>query len=117
MFDEPVRPDRLETYLANTANWLFVALKDGEVVGQCAAVVHTHPDKPTELFLDEIGVTPNLRRKGIARNLMKALFALADEAGIEECWVGTEEANAPARALYETMSGPAERFMLYYLDW
>ncbi|TKB31123.1 MAG: GNAT family N-acetyltransferase, partial [Mesorhizobium sp.] len=45
VFDEPVRPDRLSAYLAEPGHFMVVALADGIVVGQCAAVIHRHPDK------------------------------------------------------------------------
>ncbi|MER9756359.1 hypothetical protein NKJ46_23520 [Mesorhizobium sp. M0166] len=40
VFDEPVRPDRLSAYLAAPGHFMVVALADGIVVGQCAAVIH-----------------------------------------------------------------------------
>lgn len=116
VFDEPVRPDRLAGYLAAPGHLMFVAVADGVVVGQCAAVVHRHPDKVTELYIDEVGVSPAFRRQGIARKLLDAMFALGREQGCGEAWVGTEPDNAAARALYERRGephGPAEEFVMY----
>jgi ribosomal protein S18 acetylase RimI-like enzyme len=56
---------------------MIVALAGNEVVGQCAAVIHRHPDKATELYIDEVGVTPAFTRRGIARRMLDAMFALA----------------------------------------
>lgn len=116
VFDEPVVPDRLRDYLADSTNWMIVAIREGQIVGQCAAVVHRHPDKVTELCIDEVGVTPELQRRGIARKMMNHLLDLARNAGIGECWVGTENDNAAARALYESFRSKPEQFVLYYLD-
>ncbi|MEM9500857.1 MAG: hypothetical protein AAF941_03315 [Pseudomonadota bacterium] len=55
VFDHAIDPARLETYLASPGNWMCIAMKGDLVVGMCMSVVHHHPDKPTELFLDEIG--------------------------------------------------------------
>ncbi|WP_246672618.1 MULTISPECIES: GNAT family N-acetyltransferase [unclassified Mesorhizobium] len=68
-------------------------------VGQCAAIIHRHPDKATELYIDEVGVSPAFQRQGIARKMLDAMFAIGRENGCEEAWVGTEPDNRAARAL------------------
>lgn len=119
VFDEPVRPDRLAAYLASPGHFMIVALSDGTVVGQCAAVIHRHPDKVSELYIDEVGVSPAFQRQGIARKMLDAMFALGREQGCGEAWVGTEPDNIAARALYESRSeahGPAEGFVMYLYE-
>ncbi|WP_054310408.1 GNAT family N-acetyltransferase [Mesorhizobium sp. 1M-11] len=116
VFDEPIEPARLAAHLAAPGHLMIVALADGLVVGQCAAVIHRHPDKPTELYVDEVGVSPAFQRQGVARSMLAAMFALGRELGCEEAWVGTEPDNIAARALYENLpeSGePAESFVMY----
>ncbi len=88
VFDEPVRPDRLAAYLASPGHFMIVALADGVVVGQCAAVIHRHPDKVSELYIDEVGVSPAFQRQGIARKMLDAMFVIGREHGCEEAWVG-----------------------------
>ena len=101
VFDDAIDGGRLAAYLAEPGHFMVVAVAAGEVVGQVAAVVHRHPDKPTELYLDEVGVAPALQRRGIARRMIDAMFAWGRELGCEEAWVGTEPDNLPARALYD----------------
>ncbi|RWK31297.1 GNAT family N-acetyltransferase [Mesorhizobium sp.] len=116
VFDEPVRPDRLTAYLASPGHFMIVALADRIVVGQCAAVIHRHPDKVSELYIDEVGVAPAFQRQGIATKMLDAMFELGREHGCEEAWVGTEPDNVPARALYEARKephGPPEDFVMY----
>jgi ribosomal protein S18 acetylase RimI-like enzyme len=113
VFDEPVDRDRLAAYLASPGHFMVVAISDGVVVGQCAAVVHRHPDKPTELYVDEVGVAAQFRRQGVARRMVDAMFALGKAAGCEEAWVGTEYHNTPARRLYETFGVTGEPFVMY----
>lgn len=117
VFDEPIRQDRLKIYLANPWNWMALAVSDSLVVGQCMCVVHHHPDKETELYLDEIGTGDDWRRQGVADALMKAVLNRADEAGIEEIWLGTEPDNLPARGLYEKTGAIGEEALIYYLEW
>ena len=107
VFDEPVRPDRLAAYLASPGHFMIVALVDGVVVGQCAAVIHRHPDKVSELYIDEVGVSPAFQRQGIARKMLDAMFALGKENGCGEAWVGTEPDNIAADGLYAARR-PAE---------
>ncbi|WP_296744979.1 GNAT family N-acetyltransferase [Mesorhizobium sp.] len=116
VFDEPVRPERLAAYLASPGHFMIVAIIDEIVVAQCAAVIHRHPDKVSELYIDEVGVAPAFRRHGIARKMLDAMFVIGREHGCEEAWVGTEPDNLPARALYETRKEPhglAEHFVMY----
>ncbi|PZV38720.1 GNAT family N-acetyltransferase [Mesorhizobium kowhaii] len=113
VFDEPVRPDRLAAYLREPGHFMIVALADGLVVGQCAAVVHRHPDKVSELYIDEVGVSPAFQRQGIAQDMLDAMFAIGREHGCEEAWVGTEPDNLAARALYDSRNSVAEPFVMY----
>ncbi|WP_395449295.1 GNAT family N-acetyltransferase [Aminobacter sp. UC22_36] len=119
VFDEPVDAARLKACLASSGHLLFVALDDGQVVAQAAGMVHRHPDKPSELYVDEVGVSPAWQRRGIANLLMDALFAAGRELGCAEAWLGTEPDNVPARALYERRkesAEPAETFVMYLYD-
>jgi ribosomal protein S18 acetylase RimI-like enzyme len=100
VFDEPVLPERLASYLENPANLLILAVSDGVVIGQVAAVLHHHPDKPTELYIDEVGVTPEYQRQGVATRLMEEIVIWGKALGCEEVWLGTEIDNTAARALY-----------------
>ena len=113
VFDEPVNSKRLAAYLAEPGHLMIVALAGDEVVAQCAAVIHRHPDKPTELYIDEVGVAPAFQRQGIARQLLDEMFALGKALGCEEAWVGTEHDNHPARRLYASRGAEAEPFVMY----
>lgn len=116
VFDAPIDPARAAASLAEPGHILFVALDGTRVVGQCAGVIHRHPDKPDALYVGEIGVAPAFRRRGIARRLLAALLASGRAAGCAEAWLGTEHDNGPARALYARSGGEAEPFLLYAFD-
>lgn len=113
VFDEPVRADLTRAFLADARHHLVVALDAGVVVGMASAVDYVHPDKPPQLWVNEVGVAPSHRRRGIARRLMAALFARGRALGCAEAWLGTEHDNGPARALYAGLGGAAEPFVLY----
>lgn len=107
VFDEPIVPERLGAYLRTPGHLMVLALADGLVVGQCAAVLHRHPDKPTELYLDEVGTASTHLRRGIATLLLTEMFAWGRELGCAEAWLGTECDNLPANALYRRLA-PSE---------
>jgi len=113
VFDEPVDHARLAAYLAEPGHLMLVAIDDGTVIAQLAAVIHRHPDKPTELYIDEVGVTPAFQRKGIARKMLDAMISIGRDLGCEEAWVGTEPDNLAARGLYGSRGGTAEPFVMY----
>ncbi len=112
VFDEPIVSARVTAYLENPANLLIVAVTDGLVIGQLAAVLHYHPDKPIELYIDEVGVTMQYQRQGVATRLMEEIVTWGKALGCEEVWLGTEIDNVAARALYARYA-PAQEIVMY----
>jgi ribosomal protein S18 acetylase RimI-like enzyme len=116
VFDHAIDRAGLAAYLASPGHHFIAAFADGVMVGQLAAILHRHPDRrPTELYIDELGVAPSLQRQGIATRLLETAFALGRELGCAEAWVGTEPDNLPARMLYQSKSLPAEPFVMYVI--
>lgn len=113
IFDGQIDPNRLAVYLKETNHMLLVARYEGVVVAQVMAVIHRHPDKPTELYIDDLGVSDRLQRKGIATQLLRHLIGISTNRGCEEIWVATEPDNAAARALYRSL-GLTERMAVVY---
>ena len=113
VFDEAIDLKRLRAYLAEPNQHLIVALKDGKVVGQIRAVIYKHPDKVDELFIENLGVTPALRRRGVATQLLQAMLTLGKDSDCEEAWVPTERDNAQARKFYESFGIEADAAVIY----
>lgn len=105
VFDHEVRPALLQAFLANPMNHLMVAVSEGTVAGIATAISYLHPDKPLQLFINEVGVAERYRRAGVGRRLIEALLAHGRLLGCTEAWVATETSNVPARALYRTTGG------------
>jgi ribosomal protein S18 acetylase RimI-like enzyme len=115
VFDEPVDPTRLAAYMREPGHLMVVALDGDLVVGQCAGVIHRHPDKANELYVDEVGTASTHRRQGIARAMLDELFEWGRELGCEEAWLGTETDNEPAKALYRRYAPTEDETIQYFL--
>lgn len=107
VFDRPIDPHRAAEFLGDPRHHLAVAVSDagGDVVGMASAVTHLRPDKPPELYVDEIGVAPAWRRRGLGRRLLATLFERGRALGCADAWLATERDNAAARALFVAAGG------------
>lgn len=105
VFDHPVEHSLAAEYLAGPDNLLTVAVQAESVVGMASGIVYVHPDKPRQLFINEVGVAESVRRQGVGRRLLQALLTEGRRRGCIEAWVATEENNKPARALYRSLAG------------
>lgn len=114
VFDHPVDRRWAAEFLADPRHHLAVALAEGTVVGMASGVHYVHPDKPPELWVNEVGVAPPFQNQGVGRRLLRALLARGREVGCIQAWVGTEVGNAAARRLYQAVGGveDAEPFVL-----
>lgn len=54
-------------------------------------------------YLEDLYVEPAMRGHGVARALFRRAFAVADAAGAAKVYWQTQEYNAEARALYDTL--------------
>lgn len=108
VFDHAVDPRWAAEFLADARHHLAVAIDGGEVVGMASAVHYVHPDKPPELWVNEVGVAPVYQRRGVGRGLMEALFERGRALGCRNAWVSTEASNAAARGLYAAVGGEEE---------
>lgn len=115
VFDHGVQPALLQAFLSNPANVLIVAVVEDTVIGMASGIAYVHPDKPLQLFVNELAVSPRFRRQGIGKKLFAALLQRGKELGCREAWVATEVDNVAARALYATNGGKedADRAVVY----
>jgi aminoglycoside 6'-N-acetyltransferase I len=105
VFDEALRAEWTDEFLADPRHHIVVAVAGSQVVGFVSGVHYVHPDKAPELFVNELGVTPSHRRRGIATRLFSSLLAEARRHGCCAAWVPTEADNDLARAFYESLAG------------
>ncbi|MEM9388668.1 MAG: GNAT family N-acetyltransferase [Pseudomonadota bacterium] len=113
VFDGPLRPPLAEQFLADPRHHLAVALHEGAVVGFASAVHYVHPDKAPELWVNEVGIAPPMRRKGIGRALLGCLSEHAVRLGCREAWVLADPDNTIACSFYQALGGAASPAVMY----
>jgi aminoglycoside 6'-N-acetyltransferase I len=118
VFDTRIPKGRLAEYLADPNTVLLVALANGEVIAQAAAMITRHPSRPRELWIDEVGVTPKFQRQGVATALLQALLEIARSLKCRAAWVATENDNEKARGLYRSLKPKEEQeeIVVYVYD-
>lgn len=82
-----------------------VAERDGRLIGLAHYLFH----RSTWLvgpvcYLNDLFVDPSGRRSGVARKLIEAVYAAADEHGAPKVYWLTHESNAAARLLYDQVA-------------
>lgn len=118
VFDNDVDPKLTAEFLNDPRHALCVAIVDGVVAGMASGVRYVHPDKPSEFWVNEVGVAPAFHRQGLGKRIMTELLAHARRQGCREAWVLTDDDNTAARALYGSAGGDdgsAQRMITVHL--
>lgn len=105
VFDNAVSQKLSVEFLNDPRHHIAVAIEQGKVIGFASAVDYVHPDKPTELWINELAVAPPYQRKGIAKRLLQAIFRIGLELGCKEAWVLTDRSNQAAMKTYSSVGG------------
>jgi ribosomal protein S18 acetylase RimI-like enzyme len=104
-FDDAVLADETTRFLNDDRHVLLLGYVGDRPAGFVSAVEVFHPDKRSELFLNEIGVMERDRRRGVARALIDELRRVGRDLGCANMWVLTEETNTAAMNLYASTGG------------
>jgi GNAT superfamily N-acetyltransferase len=105
VFDNPIDRGLTAEFLADPRHHLAVALENGTVVGFASGVHYIHPDKPAELWVNELGVASTHRGQGIGKAVLGALLGVGRALGCVEAWVLTDQGNSAAMAVYRALGG------------
>jgi aminoglycoside 6'-N-acetyltransferase I len=100
VFDHTPQELLTAEFLSDPRHHLVVAIDTGQVIGFVSAVHYVHPDKPAELWINEIGVAPAHQRRGVGRQMLQAMLSIGRMLGCHNAWVLTDDTNIPARNLY-----------------
>ncbi len=69
-----------------------------------------------ELHINSLAITPPLRRQGLARTLLAAVFAAATSEGALAATLEVRRSNTPAVALYTSLGFVVEAVRLNYYE-
>lgn len=105
VFDHAIDAVWCAAFFADPRHHLAVAVDGDIVIGFASGVHYVHPDKPDQLFINEVGVSEAYQNRGIGRTLLRTLLAHATVLGCEGAWVLTEADNASARRMYAASGG------------
>ena len=105
VFDHPIDPALAAEFLTDPRHHIAVAVDDGVVVGFASGVHYIHPDKPAELFINEVAIAPTHQRRGLGAAVLAALLNHARTIGCRTAWVLTDRDNVAANALYGAAGG------------
>src|ERR671913_488616 len=67
VFDNAIDPRLVDEFLSDPRHHLAVAIDGGRVVGFASGVHYIHPDKPAELWINEVGVSPDHQGRGVGK--------------------------------------------------
>lgn len=82
----------------------LVAVADGKVVGGLAAyVLQKFEQERSEIYIYDLAVLEEYRRRGIATGLIKKLREIARERGAWVIYVQADDGDEPAIKLYESL--------------
>ncbi len=105
VFDDSVDPALTAEFLADPRHHLAIAIDEGRIVGMASGVHYIHPDKAPELWVNEVGVAPSHRGRGIGRRVLGVLLDQGRALGCGEAWLLTDDANEAARRMYAAAGG------------
>lgn len=113
VFDNAIDPRLLSEFLSDHRHHLAVAIDRSQVIGFASGVHYVHPDKPAELWINEVCVSPGHQRRGVGKAVVLALLEHGKRLGCEQAWVLTDNANTAAMRLYESVGGTAEPAVMF----
>lgn len=105
VFDHSVDARQVREFLGDSRHHMAAAIEDGIVIGFASAVHYVHPDKPAELWINEVAVSPKDRRRGLGKRLLAAILEEGKRLECQEAWVLTDRGNTAATRLYASSGG------------
>ena len=109
VLDRGIDWDLAREFLNDPRHHFVAAMDGGVVVGFASGVHYIHPDKPAQMFINEVGVAETHRGRGIGRKVVQRIVELARELECSEAWVLTDRENEAGLRMYERAGGKREK--------
>lgn len=91
----------------------LVAFTAERLVAIAHSVLHSNTwSGASSCYLQDLFVDPGSRGSGVAEQLIATVYAAAGKRGADRVYWHTQQFNAPARSLYDTVGRPTS-FMVY----
>ena len=94
----------LKEFLSDENRFYVLGLLDDQISGAIHGYLYLHPTGVHYVWIDEVDVSAPQRQKGVAKTMMQGVLAWAKEHGADEAWLGTEDDNVAALALYRSLN-------------
>ena len=101
--DEPFTLDSLTVFLADDRNIYLTVHADGRLAGTLHAIGYVHPAGQRYVYVDEVDTDEAFRRQGVASAMLKAVREIAGGMGAHAVWLGADDGNDAAHALYRSL--------------
>jgi len=109
--------DYLAKLLQNPMFVVYAVLFEGNVVGGLTAwELPLYRVELSEMFLYDIGVHADHRRKGLGKLLMETLHSYCREKGIKESFLDAHEEDQHALDFYRAIGGREEKVVQFSFD-
>lgn len=96
--------ESLQNFLSDNKRFYLLGYLDDQIAGAIHGYLYLHPTGVQYVWIDEVDVSEPHRQKGVAKAMMKGVLVWAKNHGAEEAWLGTEDDNVAALALYHSLN-------------
>lgn len=97
--------DRIDTFLESNLDYVVACIEDNEIIGFLLAYELQRFDKNNMMYIHEVDVLQEYRRRGVGRQMIEEIIRICKERGLCKMFLITNKSNVPACRLYETTGG------------
>jgi ribosomal protein S18 acetylase RimI-like enzyme len=108
VFDNVIEIGRARACVRSPDYRLIVAMAGNLVIGQVRGFLQRQPDDDAWLYIDNLGVNEQWRRRAIARLLVERLIRWGRQKGAALVWLGSAPHNEEAMHFYRALGFNAE---------
>ena len=101
--DAPFTWDSLTRFLEDDRNIYLIVRADGHLAGTLHAIGYLHPAGQRYVYVDEVDTDTAFRRRGVATAMLRTACEIARRMGARAVWLGADEGNDAAHALYRSL--------------